>query len=896
MHLNYRALAFSVLVVAMQSGCEYTSSSGSDSGVVSTPAGIGTQSSTGSTTSKPGFGGASSISGADDVIVATPSTSNLAVVVGATQTLSITFASSDGLAMTGFGLSGALGSALPSGWSGPSSFVCATVTTGSGCVLNLTYSPTAVDNGTLTVTYVVVDNAGMARTPVSLTVAYVATANNNVVASTAPTGQVAGKIGGGAQSVSVDFFTDDGNPATNLNVTSDLTALPAGWSSATSSLACAIVSTGNGCLLTLTFAPTASLSGTLTLNYSYTDDAGESKTGVVTIPYFTTTANDVIATAAPLGQITAVEKTGGRSVPITFTANNGESASNLTVSSSLKALPMGWSAAASTLSCASVSTGNGCQLSLNFAPTRLGSGTLSLSYTYVDGSGAAKSGLTNIPYIATTNDNVVATPSQTGQITAVVGSPAVPLTVTFTTDDAQPATALQLTTNLTGLPPGWSSTATSFACSAIDADSPCVLPLSYAPSAYGSGILTLGYTYTNNAGQAKTGSLTIDYRATTNDSIGGTASPASLSVRTGSSTPVTVTFVTSDGNPASALSLTTPLSSLPAGWTSTSTTFSCATVSAGTACTLPLTYAPATAITGGALNLQFAYTNDAGMAASGTVAISYTAITPYLYVANNGTNTVSSCPLNVDNSLGICATTGTGFTTPYGIGFDGIYAYVTSDVGSTGSLVSQCTLGASGTLGTCTTTGGSGFTSATSLAVNAAGTYAYVGQSAGLDVCAVNSNTGSLSGCVITGSTDAPLTGIALSADGTHAYAVHAATILDVCTLQVSSGIIVTCAASSVTVSQAVATLAVQNSNLYVSTSGGALYVCPLASDGSIASCQTTGVGSNAVGIAFLGATAYVSTNSAGVMVCPVNADGTLGSCTTDNDATFSGTAGLVIH
>jgi hypothetical protein len=97
-----------------------------------------------------------------------------------------------------------------------------------------------------------------------------------------------------------------------------------------------------------------------------------------------------------------------------------------------------------------------------------------------------------------------------------------------------------------------------------------VLPLSYAPSAYGSGMLTLGYTYINNAGQTKTGSLTIDYRATTNDSIGGTASPASLSVRTGSSTPVTVTFVTSDGNPASALSLTTALTSLPAGWTSTS--------------------------------------------------------------------------------------------------------------------------------------------------------------------------------------------------------------------------------------------------------------------------------------------------------------------------------------
>jgi hypothetical protein len=82
------------------------------------------------TTGTGGFTGAAGISGADDSIVATPSTSNLAVVVGATQTLSITFASSDGLTMTGFGVSGALGTALPAGWSGPTSFVCAAVNHG----------------------------------------------------------------------------------------------------------------------------------------------------------------------------------------------------------------------------------------------------------------------------------------------------------------------------------------------------------------------------------------------------------------------------------------------------------------------------------------------------------------------------------------------------------------------------------------------------------------------------------------------------------------------------------------------------------------------------------------------------------------------------------------------
>jgi hypothetical protein len=124
---------------------------------------------------------------------------------------------------------------------------------------------------------------------------------------------------------------------------------------------------------------------------------------------------------------------------------------------------------------------------------------------------------------------------------------------------------------------------------------------------------------------------------------------------------------------------------------------------------------------------------------------------------------------------------------------------------------------------------------------------------------------------------------------------VHAANSLEVCTFT-TGGLIASCANSSVAVTQALAALAIQNGNLYVSTTGGALYVCALASNGGITSCQTTGPGSSAVGIAFAGSTAYVSTNGSTVLMCPVNADGTLGSCATDSDPSFSGTAGVVVH
>ena len=47
----------------------------------------------------------------------------------------------------------------------------------------------------------------------------------------------------------------------------------------------------------------------------------------------------------------------------------------------------------------------------------------------------------------------------------------------------------------------------------MSAGTTCQLPLSYAPTAIGSGTLTFGYSYTNDAGFAKTGTVSIAYRA-----------------------------------------------------------------------------------------------------------------------------------------------------------------------------------------------------------------------------------------------------------------------------------------------------------------------------------------------------------------------------------------------
>jgi len=532
---------------------------------------------------------------------------------------------------------------MPLGWSGPDAFVCAAVSTGNSCVLNLTYAPTAASSGiqTLTLSYVFVDNASIPRTGPDLTVVipYIATTHNNVLAAATPTGQINVVAGSGSQTVSINFTTDDGNAATNVQLTTDLTALPAGWGSATTSLPCAIVTTGSGCELHLTYAPPTAGNGTLTLEYSYTDDTGSPGTGAINIPYATTSNDNVAAVASPGGQINAVVETGGQVINVAFTTDDGKPASNLSLTSDLKTLPPGWSTSVRSFTCASVSSGNSCLLPLTYAPTTLSSGTLTLNYAYDDDSGAAKAGLLNVNYAATTNDNVGYTTSPAGPITAMATQGTPPactqpsctqaVSVTFTTDDGREATQLQLTpSSLSALPASWSSTSSNgFTCAAVSSGNGCQLALSYAPTAVESGTLMLNYSYINNDNVPKTGTVSIPYRSTADDTVSGTPNPSSLdNVAANSTNPMRITFTTSDGNVASLSSV--DLSSLPSGWTSASPSFSCTSVSVGTACQLALTYAP-TGTDSGSLSLNFSYVNNAGIPKSGTtVALSYSAGAP----------------------------------------------------------------------------------------------------------------------------------------------------------------------------------------------------------------------------------------------------------------------------
>ena len=888
MMLKRSSLLAGICSLLLLSGCGF-SSSGTSFGSGGSPS-IGGNTGGGTPTGPGGGGGPT---GSNDSIVATPSDSAVSVAVGATQTVSITFTSNDANAISGFAITGTLAT-LPTGWSGPGSFSCASVSTGSACVLNLTYAPAAVDSGTLTINYVFVDNATTPTTGGSVTITYAATTYNNVIATASPSGQINGVVGGGNQSVSVSFTTDDGNAATGLNLTTSLAALPPGWSSTAASFSCAIVSTGSGCQLPLTFTPTAGVGGTLALTYGYTDDSGASRTGVLNIPYSTVANNSVVATASPSGEIVAVEVTGSQAVAVTFNTDDGQPATAFYLTSNLTALPAGWSSASKTLSCSSVSTGNGCQLQLTYAPTALTSGTLTLNYAYTNAAGTASTGSLNVTYAATTNDNAVATVSPTGQINAVLGQGSQAVSVTFTTDDGRPATALQLTGSLSALPAGWSSTATTFSCSGFSSGNGCQLPLTYAPTSPGSGTLILNYTYLNNAGESKTGAVSIAYRATANDTVVGTPSPTSLAVVTGSISPITVTFTTNDGNPATGLLLTSSFTTgLPPGWSSTAGSFSCSSVSAGTPCQLSLTYAPTmpTMLASNMLSLTYSYNNNSGTSETRTVSIPYVATQAYLYVAQLFSPTLSYCMLAVDGTATNCMATTASFNAPTGIAFYGSgYAYIADEAAN---VVYLCNVMANGDLAApCFSFGGAVFQAPWNLAVNGNTLYA-ANAGGGVTACTIGV-AGMLSGCNT--SSGGGTTGIAVSAN--FAYVSVSASEVDACAIGLPGIAPTSCVPTGGTF-LSTGGIALAGGYAYIAnTAVGTVSGCLINANGTLSCGPPSPVGTNPIDVAINGNLAYVDdTLNDDIYLCSVGTGGLLTGCTVPaGSATFNGPVQIAIH
>jgi len=544
---------------------------------------------------------------------------------------------------------------------------------------------------------------------------------SNSIDATPSVHAAAAVVGAKGETVTVAFVSSDGRPISDLTV-SDLGSLPSGWSGP-ASFGCGIVTTGSGCVLNLTYAPTAGASGTLDLDYWFMNSAGDAITGEVAIPYSATTSDNVMATASPTGQIAAVASDGTQQVTLTFTTDDGQSASNLVLTSSLGALPAGWSSTAQSFSCATVSTGNACQLSLAYAPTSAGGGILTLGYSYTDDAGEAKTGSANISFSATTDDNVVYTQSPSGQVNATVNGGGTAVTVTFTTDDGQPATGLSISSGLSSLPGAWSGPG-SFSCATLSSGTGCRLALSYAPTTMDSGTLSLGYQYDSDSGSAKSGTVNISYAATaphlyipnlfsvldecTLASDGSLSSCAATPASGGSGSPSGIAF---DG------------------------------------ASVYVTDFYAGEVQQCAVNADGSFSSCA-VALSGVISPWALAINgSYLYItSDNTTGSTTYCRIGTGGALSSCASTASGTNLVNGIAVGGGYAYLSAlNPPQTGYQVDVCTVNGDGSLTGCASTG-SGFSDPQFITLS--GGHAYIGnqQSSSVAVCSIGSG-GTLASC-----------------------------------------------------------------------------------------------------------------------------------------------------
>jgi len=832
------------------------------------------------------------MSGTRDTIEATPSAADTVVVVsGGSRAFNLTFNSSDANSISNLSVTSGL-SALPAGWSGPTAFTCPKVSTGSGCVLTLTYAPTTASNGSLTITYGYQDNFGQARTG-STAIPYASTMHDTVTATPAPGGQINAVLGA-SQAVQLTFTTDDGTTATNLTLVGSLAGLPGGWTSPHPGFACPTVSTGGGCLLPLSFTPNAVGAGSLTLNFSYLDNAGVTKSGAVRLPYAATSNNNIVAAAAPSGQVNAFIGGTGQTVSVAFTTDDHNPAASLAVTTDLTALPDGWSTSQSSFACDSVSTGNGCVLQLRYAPSAPATGTLILNYDYRDDAGEPKNGSFNVAYAGTQHNNVVGASSPAGQINAVAGTGAQPVLVNFTTDHGT-ATGLSLTTALGTLPSGWTSTATAFSCATLgNSGNACQLPLTYAPGAAGSGTLILNYNYTNDAGTTGTGAVTIPYASTVHDTVTGATTPSgTVSVPVSSSQSVTVVFTTSDGNGAGDLAIASSgggsLASLPGGWSAAggATAFTCGSISTGTGCALALTYAP-TASANGSLALNFTYLDNAGTAQTGSVSIAFAATAQHAYVSDSNNGLYLCAVDGTTGTLANCQLTGGGFNGAWSVAFfsgsSADYAYV---VDGRRANVFLCLVAGDGTLSSCVgQSAQSGyFVGAEHAGVLGSRLYtanqAYVGSDV-VTVCSISAADGTLSDCAFTapGSGLHYASGVAL--DGSFAFVATDNDGLFACGFDSTTGNLSSCVPASASGSpvNTAWNVAVSGSNAYLANAGSGLTTCAVDGASALSLCSDTSLASGfppmATGVALNAGYAYVSTFSmffgtGNVYRCPIN-------------------------
>jgi hypothetical protein len=331
------------------------------------------------------------------VVASSSELAELQVYAGQSRNVTLVFRTSDGGSATDLALA-APAAGFPTGWSISGSALCAQVEANGQCQVALTYAPAAAaPSSSITLPYSYRNNKGDASTG-SVAVPFRALAVNAAVAKVDPAGAIRGLVGK-ASAVTLSFTTNDGSAATGLHLDDNLSALPAGWTSASTGLDCASFGAGSSCQLALSYAPaTPTPASALAISYRYRDSSGKQQTGTTSIAYSAVGPNTVNATASPAGVVRA-RSGSSQQVALTFTPSDSSAASNLRLTTSVAALPPEWTITQSTLPCAQVGADGACTLTLRYKPgANQPAGKLDLDYAYTDAVGRELAGKTSIAY------------------------------------------------------------------------------------------------------------------------------------------------------------------------------------------------------------------------------------------------------------------------------------------------------------------------------------------------------------------------------------------------------------------------------------------------------------------------------------------------------------------
>jgi hypothetical protein len=580
-----------------------------------------------------------------------------------------------------------------------------------------------------------------------------------------------------------------------------------------------------------------------------------------------------VSTAVTANTLSNVPLNSSTPVTVAFGVPNGGSATELTVTTGLASLPSGWSVASPSFSCASVNAQNPCDLTLTYDPSTAGaSGTLTLGFTYLDRQGKQQQGSVGIAYSSAAANSVTTSVAPTGPVQGVAGLTNT-VTVTFESGDGTAASNLALVTDLGSLPSGWSLQSSALPCAMVTGAGGCQLQLAYAPTAAAaSGTLTLEFSYTDDAGAARTGSVAIAYSAVVPAAVTAAATPVSASATyIGSTAAVGVAF-SATGGAATNLQIT---STLPAGWTFAGGTLPCAQVGGGT-CQVTLNYAPVAATSASTFVLQYAYTDNFGESRTGQLSIPYSAVPHIAYITNSGSNSVTQCTLALTGALGNCTQVSSpAINLPGGITIDGARAYIAEP----GQSVSVCNVGSSGLSG-CETA-----VTDTNEPVSVAldGDIAFISNqgSQTLETCTVAAD-GTFSGCATVAAATPLLSAPAgLTMQGSDLYITNAASS-DITICGVTAGVISACVNEGL--SSTSTNVAFAGTSAYLTIPGlNSVQQCSVGSGGVLSACTDSGAGATfdfPYAIALFGGYAYVvNRNNNTISQCAVAANGQLSAC-----------------